>query len=67
MDKSKTSVPHLDTRLKNHPELYDNEIHLKIKETIAKNKEIIEKNREIKEVLNYLSSKFADDLKKTTE
>ena len=49
------SVPHLDTKL------YDNEIHLNIKETIAKNKEIIEKNREI------LSFKFADDLKKTTE
>ena len=61
MDKSKTSVPHLDTKLKNHLEIYDKEIHLNIKETIAKNKEIIEKNREI------LSFKFADDLKKTTE
>ena len=55
MEKNKTSVPHLDTKL------YNNEIHLNIKETIAKNKEIIEKNREI------LSFKFADDLKKTTE
>ncbi|MBD8036692.1 multidrug transporter [Solibacillus sp. A46] len=61
MEKNKTSVPHLDTKL------YDNEIHLNIKETIAKNKEIIEENREIKEALSYLSSKFADDLKKATE
>ncbi|MER2258360.1 MAG: multidrug transporter [Priestia megaterium] len=61
MDKSKTSVPHLDTKLKNYLEIYDNEIHLNIKETIAKNKEIIEKNREI------LSLKFANDSKKITE
>lgn len=61
MDKSKTSVPHLDTKLKNHLEIYDKEIHLNIKETIAKNKEIIEKNREI------LSLKFADTFKKITE
>ena len=61
MEKNKTSVPHLDTKL------YDNEIHQNIKETIAKNKEIIEENREIKEALSYLSSKFADDLKKATK
>ena len=61
MEKNKTSVPHLDTKL------YDNEIHQNIKETIAKNKEIIEENREITEVLNYISSKFADDFKKTSE
>lgn len=61
MEKNKTSVPHLDTKF------YDNDIHLNIKETIAKNKEIIEGNREITEVLNYISSKFADDLKKTSE
>ncbi|MFC7684467.1 multidrug transporter [Ureibacillus sp. GCM10028918] len=47
MDKNKTSVPHLDTNLKNNPETYDKEMHLNIEETIAKNKEIIEKNREM--------------------
>ncbi|MCM3722907.1 MULTISPECIES: multidrug transporter [Solibacillus] len=61
MDNSKTSVPQLDTKLKNHLEIFDNEIHLNIKETIAKNKEIIEKNREI------LSFKIADDSKKIIE
>ena len=58
MEKNKTSVPHLDPKLKNHLDIYDNEIHLTIKETIAKNKEIIEKNREI------LSYRFANDSKK---
>ncbi|MDN4492971.1 multidrug transporter [Ureibacillus aquaedulcis] len=47
MDKNKTSVPQLDTNLKNYPEANDNEKRLNIKETIAKNKEIIEKNREM--------------------
>ncbi|MEK5186209.1 multidrug transporter [Solibacillus sp. FSL R5-0691] len=58
MEKNKTSVPHLDTKLKNHLDIYDNEIHLTIKETIAKNKEIIEENREI------LSYRFANGNKK---
>lgn len=47
MDKNKTSVSHLDNNLKNNPKTNGNEMHVDIKETIAKNKEIIEKNREM--------------------
>ncbi|KGR76985.1 hypothetical protein [Ureibacillus sinduriensis] len=49
MDKNKTTVPQVDTNLNNNPKTNENEIHLDIKETIAKNKEIIEKNREMLE------------------
>lgn len=47
MDKNKTTVPQVDTNLNNNPETKEKEMHLNIKETIAKNKEVIEKNREM--------------------
>ncbi|WP_338472831.1 hypothetical protein R4Z10_08945 [Niallia sp. XMNu-256] len=46
-EKNKPSVPHLVESLKNNYETNGNELHLAIKQIIAKNQELIEKNREI--------------------
>jgi hypothetical protein len=47
IEKNKPSVPHLYENIKNSHKTSDNEMHLIIKETIAKNKEIIEQNRKL--------------------
>ncbi|GHI01343.1 hypothetical protein [Neobacillus kokaensis] len=46
-EKTKPSLPHLDKSLKNNHETNYDEMHLTIKEIIAKNKETIEKNRKL--------------------